>query len=213
MSQALEILFEDADLIAVEKPRGVLVESFEGGEESLADRVVANVDSRARPLHRLDRETTGVVLFAKNARWNRELAGLFENKRIRKEYWAIVRGNWDKRIGRIDTNIAPIGEGRWQNSKSEGKPASTTFRLLKQAEGQAWVQALPKTGRTHQIRLHCLEAGCPIVGEAMYAQDGNAPLLLHARSLSFVHPGDREKIEVTSEAPADWEKWLKRFDG
>jgi RluA family pseudouridine synthase len=209
---SLKIVFEDSDLLAVDKPRGLLVEGFEGGESSLESLVREYAGERARALHRLDRDTTGVVLFAKNSKWNRALAELFEKKRIRKEYWAIVRGSWDKRINRIDTRICRQENGRWGNSKSDGKAALTTFRVLGRGEEFSWVQALPKTGRTHQIRLHCLAAGCPIVGDRFYSDDGSNPLLLHAKSLSFSHPDGGAEVRLSSEAPADWSRWLSLFE-
>ena len=208
LDDPLNIVFEDADLLAIDKPRGLLVEGFEKGEETLADQVRRYAGDRSRPLHRLDRETTGIVLFAKNSKWNRALAELFEKKRIRKEYWAIARGSWDKRINKIDTRIRSLGSGRWGNSKTEGKAALTTFRVLGRTERFSWVQALPKTGRTHQIRLHCVAAGCPIVGDRFYSDDKSNPLLLHARSLSFSHPGGSGELKLESEPPSDWGKWL-----
>ncbi|MDE0769164.1 MAG: RluA family pseudouridine synthase [Opitutaceae bacterium] len=212
LDDPLKIVFEDSDLLAVDKPRGLLVEGFEGGERSLENLVREYAGARARALHRLDRDTTGVVLFAKNSKWNRALSELFEKKRIRKEYWAIVRGSWDKRINRIDTRICRQENGRWGNSKTEGKAALTTFRLLGQGGEFSWVQALPKTGRTHQIRLHCLAAGCPIVGDRFYSDDDSNPLLLHARSLSFPHPDGGREVRLNSEPPGNWSKWLSIFE-
>lgn len=212
MDDSLKIVFEDSDLLAVDKPRGLLVEGFEGGERSLESLVREYVGPRGRALHRLDRDTTGVVLFAKNSKWNRALSELFEKKRIRKEYWAIVSGNWDKRINKVDTRICRQENGRWRNSKTEGKAALTTFRVLGREGERSWVQALPKTGRTHQIRLHCLAAGCPIVGDRFYSDDDSNPLLLHARSLSFPHPNGGGEVRLTSDPPEDWCKWLKVFE-
>jgi len=205
----LNIVFEDPDLLAIDKPRGLLVE---GDERSLEIQVKGYAGARARALHRLDRDTTGVVLFAKNSKWNRALSELFEKKRIRKEYWAIVSGNWNKSINKVDTRISPRENGRWENSKSDGKAAVTTFRVLGKTGTLSWVQALPKTGRTHQIRLHCLAVGCPIVGDRFYSDDTSNPLLLHARSLSFPHPNGGGEIRLESEPPADWKEWLAVFE-
>ncbi|MDG2167304.1 MAG: RluA family pseudouridine synthase [Opitutales bacterium] len=205
----MKIVFEDADLLAVDKPRGILVE---GDEHSLEVQVRDYAGVRSRALHRLDRDTTGVVLFAKNSKWNRALAELFEKKRIRKEYWAIVRGSWNKSINKIDTCINRKDSGRWENSKSEGKAALTTFRVLGRTSDFSWVQALPKTGRTHQIRLHCLAAGCPIVGDRFYSDDKCNPLLLHAKSLSFPHPNGGGELRMQSEASEDWSEWLSVFE-
>ena len=167
--------------------------------------------SKGRALHRLDRETTGIVLFAKNARWNRQWTALFEEKRVRKSYWAAVQGRWPKGLNRVDTLIDSCGDGKWTNSLSAGKPSTTTFRLLGESEGNSCVEALPKTGRTHQIRLHCLKAGHPIVGDTLYGSSEPRPMMLHASSVRFVHPASGKSIEVEAPLPADWEPWARKI--
>lgn len=188
------------------------MESYENGEKTLEELVRRYSGSRSRALHRLDRDTTGIVLFAKNSKWNRALSELFEKKRIRKEYWAIVSGKWDKGINRIENRIRRSEDGRWENAMNDGKAALTTFRVLGRTDRLSWVQALPKTGRTHQIRLHCLAAGCPIVGDRFYSDDESNPFLLHARSLSFAHPGGGGDLQLKSDPPDDWSKWLNVFE-
>ncbi len=207
----MKILFEDDDFLVLDKPHGVLVEGVKGGEQTLTDFAIAHSGERTRAAHRLDRDTTGVVLFAKNSKWNRELAEIFEKKRIRKEYWAIVRGKWNRSINKVETMIRRTENGRWENSKENGKVSTTTFRVMGSDEQYSWVQALPKTGRTHQIRLHCLEACGPIVGDRFYSDDSENPLLLHARSLSFAHPGGRGDLRFESDPPEYWKKWLDLF--
>ena len=93
-----------------------------------------------------------------------------------------------------------------------GSPAVTTFRKLDSADGYSWIQALPKTGRTHQLRLHCLEAGYPIVGDRFYAKDFSNPLLLHARSLAFELPEGSRKLSLSAEPPVCWKPWLEKFE-
>lgn len=209
MAHELDILYEDDDLLALNKPRGCLVEGIAGGERSLSDKVVQLRGDKVRALHRLDRETTGIVLFAKNGRWNREWSALFERKRIRKAYFALTLGSWDRRIGRVDTNIALKGKGVWANVDSGGKPATTTFRLLKEANGTSWIEALPKTGRTHQIRLHCQAVGCPIVGDTLYGQSTEGPMMLHAHSVALNLPNGGKRIEISAALPGDWESWTR----
>ena len=211
LDESLKIVFEDTDLLAIDKPRGLLVEGSPNGEKTLEALVREYSGERTRALHRLDRDTTGIVLFAKNSKWNQAFSELFEKKRIRKEYWAIVAGEWSNRINKIDTRIRSLGNGRWENSTSEGKAALTTFRVLGRSDTYSWIQALPKTGRTHQIRLHCLAAGCPIVGDRFYSDDSSNPLLLHASSLSFAHPSGGGELRLKSNPPADWNKWLDVF--
>ncbi len=212
MDCPIKVVFEDNDLLAVDKPCGILVEGIQSGENTLSNKAGGYIGGIARPLHRLDRDTSGLVLFAKTSRWNRALTEMFEKKRIRKEYWAIVQGGWDRRINKVETRIRPIGEGRWENSRKLGRTAKTTFRVLGENGSQSWIQALPKTGRTHQIRLHCLEVGCPIVGDRFYSSDDQNPLLLHAHSLTFSHPAGSGEVRISVDPPAFWTKWLSTIN-
>ena len=212
MKDLLKIVYEDEDLLVANKPPGILVDRPLSEETSLSDLVASYAQRRVRPLHRLDRDTSGLVMFALNAKWNRRLTELFENKRIRKAYWAIVKGDWDGRITKIDTKIAPVSPGRFRFHPTEGKPAVTTFRKVDSTDGYSWIQALPKTGRTHQIRLHCLEAGCPIVGDRFYSSDSHNPLLLHAQSLDFELPSGARRLSLTADPPDSWKPWLEIFE-
>ena len=191
----MEILWEDADLLAVNKPAGLLVDS--GGR---ADDVVTQTKCFA--FHRLDRETSGIVLLGRSRRYAREITEMFEKKTIRKAYLAVVRGDW--RDSRVELAI-------------EGRTAVTTFRRLATGfyagDAVSLIEALPKTGRTHQIRIHCAHAGHPILGDAKYGKDergdGHA---LHAHRLDFRHPGSGETISVRSQ-PLPWlSTWLKNFE-
>ena len=206
-----EVLFQDDDLLAVFKPRDWLTEA--GDEiESLESWVRGKLCSKAAACHRLDKATTGVVLFRKNRKWLRELSQLFEEKRVRKEYWAIVEGFWPADLHRIETRIAPVGDGTWMNSEREGKLAKTTFRILGRTTSRTWLQILPKTGRTHQIRLHCSYAGFPISGDRLYGSEPDASwLALHARCLDFLHPGSGERLRIEARVPVYWEHTLAEF--
>ena len=211
MDKLLKIVFEDDDLLVLDKPHGVLVEGFKDGERTLSDFVKDYSGELTRAVHRLDRGTTGLVLFAKTSKWNRALSEMFEKKRVRKEYWAIVRGEWDKRVNKVESLIGRVEGGRWGNLAEGGKLSVTTFHVLGRNEHFSWVQALPKTGRTHQIRLHCLKAGFPIVGDPFYSDDKENPLLLHARSLSFAHPNGEGDLRLEVDPPQYWETWLHSF--
>ncbi|MEM9160043.1 MAG: RluA family pseudouridine synthase [Verrucomicrobiota bacterium] len=209
---ALETLFEDGDLLAVNKPAGLLVESSKGNERSLLDLVSEASGRRAIAYHRLDRETSGVVLFGKTARLNKQMGQLFSDKKIRKTYWLLAKGAWSKTVNRVETRIGKSDLGGWSNLKVGGKAALTTFRVLGCDSDVSWVEALPKTGRTHQIRLHCLYAGYPIIGDRIYGEgSGSDFMALHARSLRFVHPLSRESLEIVSQPSEAWSDWLRRF--
>lgn len=212
LKDSLNIVYEDEDLLVLNKEPGILVEQTISEELSLSGLAASYAGRSVRPLHRLDRDTSGLAMFALNAKWNRYFSELFEKKRIRKSYWAIVRGDWDGGITKIDTNIASISPGRFGNDPWKGKQAVTTFRKLGSADGYSWIQALPKTGRTHQLRLHCLEAGYPIVGDRFYANDFSNPLLLHARSLAFELPGGSRELSLSAEPPDCWKPWLEKFE-
>jgi RluA family pseudouridine synthase len=206
----IPLLFQDDDLIVVNKPIGLLTESARPGDDSLLRRVEDMIGRTPVAHHRLDRETSGCILFGKTNRYNRQLARLFSEKKVRKEYWVIVEGDWPQGYGRVETFIGSAGDGRWENRVDSGKPAATTFRCLARADGRSLLQALPKTGRTHQIRLHCLHAGCPVVGDTLYGLPGTeGPLMLHARKLTFRHPGDGRNVEVEAPFPDTWREWVE----
>jgi 23S rRNA-/tRNA-specific pseudouridylate synthase len=165
--------------------------------------------------HRLDRLTSGVVLLRKNGRFNAELAGLFARHRARKLYWAVVEGAWPAGVNKIETQIAPVGNGVWANVTTGGKPAVSTFHALAAppAAGVSWLSVLLKTGRTHQARLHCRHAGCPIVGDTLYGAQPADFFGLHARELRFAHPATREEMQLVARPPAAWPIWTKSEPG
>jgi RluA family pseudouridine synthase len=207
-----DILFQDDDLVVVNKPPGLVSESPDPEEDSLLGRMSEFFGRKVVIYHRLDRLTSGCILMGKTARLSRQIAALFSEKRVRKEYRAVVEGVWPKGLNRVETRIAPTGDGRWENRANSGKPAVTTFRCLSSTEDCSLLQALPKTGRTHQVRLHCLHAGCPVVGDPLYGRfrtDG--PLMLHAGKLTFRHPVDGRTVGVEAVPPNYWDKWLKKI--
>lgn len=207
---AIEVLFQDDDLMVVNKPVGLVTESFQPGDDSLLRRLEAELGRTPVAHHRLDKGTSGCILFGTTPRYNRQIARLFSEKKIRKEYWTIVAGDWPQGFGRVETFIGSTEDGRWENRVASGKPAVTTFRCLARTEGRSLLQALPKTGRTHQIRLHCLHAGCPVVGDVLYGPPGTeGPFMLHARKLTFRHPGDGQTIEVEAPFPETWRGWVE----
>ncbi len=196
----------------VNKPPGLISESPDPEADSLHGRMSEFFGRKVVVYHRLDRLTSGCILLGRTARFNRQIAGLFSEKKVRKEYWAVVEGLWPKDLNRVETRIAPTGGGRWENRSDFGKPAVTTFRCLGSVGDRSLLQALPKTGRTHQIRLHCLHAGYPVVGDPLYGPPGtDGPLMLHARKLTFRHPADGRTIEVEAEPPDYWDEWMKKI--
>ena len=212
----LSVLHEDAELLAIDKPAGRLViPGRVAGPPSLREQVTGRYGP-VWVVHRLDRGTSGVLLFARTARAHRELNMQFERGEPRKTYLALVSGRPPDRF-RCDAGIAPARKGRMKPvppGDARGKPAGTAFQVLERFEPPggpgplAWIEARPESGRTHQIRVHLLAAGFPLAVDPDYGEAGplrlagGAALLartpLHAASLTVRHPAGHE---LTVEAP------------
>lgn len=209
-----ELLFEDNALIVVNKPSGWLAEGGGERERDVEQFVSEKTGRDAHCCHRLDRLTSGIVVLRVGRRCLKELAEQFESGRIRKEYWLLVEGLWEKRRQRVESRIGPVGDGVWANVKSGGKLAASTFRVLglDPERGVSWVSGLLKTGRTHQLRLHALKAGCPVLGDPLYGRGRDDALFgLHGRSLRMRHPGTGEGLAFEADPPTEWQQWLGRF--
>lgn len=213
------MLFRDEYLLAVDKPSGLLVHRGWGRDNVvLVDLVKEMLGVEVvHPLHRLDRGTSGVVLFALDARTAGQMGSGFEDGSIEKRYLALVRGETPKE-GIIDHPIP----------RREGGPrveAKTSYRRLAIAEIEprhvSWVEAFPLSGRLHQVRRHLKHINHPVIGDANYGKGalnremgerwGLKRLALHARSLSATHPKTGEKIVFTSPIPPDLDEPLRRM--
>jgi 23S rRNA pseudouridine955/2504/2580 synthase len=197
------ILHRDDDLIAINKPPGLAVQGGTNTErhiDGLLDELRFGAKERPRLVHRLDKDTSGVLLLARSAAAAAKLTAAFREKTTRKTYWAVIVGSPRPRQGRIDLALAKGAAGhgeRVQPDEDEGKRAVTYYRVIENAGAKAaWVALLPVTGRTHQLRVHCAATGVPILGDGKYggakahlAGAPNARLLhLHARALAVPHP-------------------------
>jgi RluA family pseudouridine synthase len=215
VSPSPDILFEDEHLIALNKPSGLLTEGG-GDRETDLEQVASQL--AGKPVfccHRLDRLTSGVVLLRKTNRYNAELAALFEQRQVRKLYWAVVEGAWPAGLHKVETQIGPIGPGVWANVPTGGKAAVSTFRVLGTSTDKklTWLSVLLKTGRTHQIRLHCQQAGCPVLGDPVYGSSQPADIFgLHARELKLQHPALRQELTLIAPAPNNWPGWINPTD-
>jgi 23S rRNA pseudouridine1911/1915/1917 synthase len=212
----LTLLFEDAELIAVDKPVGVTAQPTEGRVgDSLVDLVSARLGREAGLVHRLDRETSGVTIFGKTPSATTALAAAFREGRARKRYLAAT-GPGLPASGTVDLPLSkdPTRPGRWRASRTaNGVPALTDFRTLHAAQDFCLVELLPRTGRTHQLRAHLTSLGAPILGDRRYGgaeQAGGLPAprcLLHAQALELAHPRTSQPLRIEAPVPED----LRRF--
>ncbi|HKX31828.1 MAG TPA: RluA family pseudouridine synthase [Blastocatellia bacterium] len=214
----LEILYEDDSLIVVNKPVGLLVHPSNSEKSGtltngLAYHFWRTGGEAIRPgiVHRLDRNTSGVILVAKTPRAHRTLSKYFRDRRVRKFYLTLVSGRVEPPTGEIQ---APIGcdPKTWPHWRvmDEGKPAQTRYQAIRRLAAHTLLELEPLTGRTHQLRIHCNLIGHPIVGDPIYASQAD-PLaathqlkyhLLHASRLVFRHPATNQEMDVKAPIPA-----------
>lgn len=210
------ILAEDDDVLAVAKPAGMVTHpAYRHPDGTLTDAVFAYADQSglARPwlLHRLDRETSGVVLFARNERARRALVRQIEQRRVTKRYLAVLAGTLPKVEGEISAPLCRDPTDRRRVTVSlAGKPATTRYRLLASRDGHALALVEPLTGRTHQIRAHLASLGAAVAGDATYGGASEATraagikrALLHAWELVFRHPTTGEQQKIQAPLPRD----------
>jgi 23S rRNA pseudouridine955/2504/2580 synthase len=207
------ILYRDDDLIALDKPSGLAVQGGTGTKrhlDAMLDGLRFDAAERPRLVHRLDRDTSGVLLLARTAASARELGQLFKSRETEKTYWALVAGSPETSDGTIDLPLAKqpgkAGE-RVRVDHAAGQRAVSRFRVVDHAGDKvSWLELKPVTGRTHQLRVHCAAIGCPILGDGKYG--GSAVFAtgidivkrvhLHARSIGL--PRRKGKMQVI-EAP------------
>ncbi len=218
---SIPILYEDADLLAVDKPAGLVIHpAYKHPDGTLFNAVSAYTQGHgeAKPclLHRLDKDTSGVILLAKTAPARRHLVRQFEQRAIHKTYLALVCGALHPTSGEIDAPLRrdPLDRRRVQVDP-QGMPARTAYQTLQVLPpGFALIELHPITGRMHQLRAHLAVLGAPIVGDTLYgAPERWAPLAparqcLHARALTFQHPGTGKRLSVVSPLPADIQSLL-----
>lgn len=239
----LEILYEDEHFVAVNKPPNMVVHPARGNWRGTLTNALAahfqqlsSVGGSHRPgiVHRLDRDTSGVIVVAKTNAAHYALADAFHDREVEKEYWAYVAGEPDRDADRV---TQPIGPHPYHREKmairkhhASSRDAETFYRVMERYAGYARIAAFPKTGRTHQIRIHLAHAGCPVLCDKLYAGhsrltvrqlmptlDSDEIVLerqaLHARRLVIPHPATKEAIELVAPLPDDLrrlEAWLER---
>jgi tRNA pseudouridine32 synthase/23S rRNA pseudouridine746 synthase len=203
----LDILYEDSHIVVVNKPSGLL--SVPGRGEHLADCLLSRVQGvfpEALLVHRLDRDTSGVMVFAMTAHAQRSLSMQFEKRSTKKTYIARVAGEVSEKTGTVDLPLIVD----WPNRPLQkvchdtGKPAVTDWRVLKSGTGESRMRLSPKTGRSHQLRVHMLAIGHVILGDPLYATGAalNHPrLMLHSEELRLNHPESGKGLSFRAKAP------------
>jgi len=218
----LDILWEDADLAVVVKPRGMVVHPAAGHSEgTLVNALLGNLDELSgiggekRPgiVHRLDKDTSGVMMVAKNDETQAELSRMLKDREIEKHYLAMVEGVMKETEGTVDAPIARSKKDRKKMAVDpEGRPAVTEWKVIAEGRGCSLLDVHILTGRTHQIRVHMRSIHHPVCGDPIYGADKGAKtpcLMLHARSLSFAHPRTHKKMTFLAPLPGDFLKGLK----
>ncbi len=203
----VDILYQDAQILVVNKPAGLLSVpgKLAGREDCLLSRLMA-VHWDALLVHRLDCDTSGVIIFARTKQAQGFLGQEFEKRRAEKTYIARVWGEMAEESGHVDL---PIGAD-WPNrprqmvNAEQGRPAQTDWRVIGRAPGETRVRLSPLTGRSHQLRVHMLALGHPILGDPIYATGPARAfprLMLHAETLSLHHPSSGERVHFSADCP------------
>ena len=231
MNEKIEILYQDKNLIAVNKPARLLVHPTTAGKEkTLSDWLVKKYpeikkvgdDPKNRPgiVHRLDKDTSGIIIVPRNQKYFEYLKNLFQERKIKKTYLALVYGEIKNKKGVIEKPIS-LKPGTTKRTVFKGKmekPAVTEYEVLKffhphKSATFSLLKVIPKTGRTHQIRVHLASIGHPIVGDSLYGPKKN-PLglerqFLHAKSLEF-NLSEKHRIKLEADLPQELNNVLKK---
>lgn len=220
----IDILYEDEDILVVNKPKDMVVHPAVGNRTGtlvnaiLGKTELSDYNGEFRPgiVHRLDKNTTGVLVVAKNNLAHQNIAEQIQNRTTKKIYIALVRGLIKEDSGVIDL---PIGRHPTDRKKmavvKDGRNALTNFKVLKRYEGYTLVEIELKTGRTHQIRVHMSHIGHPVVGDDVYSNGKNpfgvTSQMLHAYILGFNHPKTGEWMEFVAPLPKEFDEVLKKL--
>lgn len=207
MEPYISVIHRDADILVLDKPSGLL--SVPGRDPVLSDSLATRVQKQfpqALMIHRLDKDTSGVVLMSLNRKAHAKIAAQFENRTTEKSYIAVVRGTVADDEGLIDLPLAidPDNKPRHRVDHDNGKPAQTRWQVLERGENTTRLRLFPLTGRTHQLRVHMKAIGHVMLGDEFYAEGAALSaadrLLLHAEELAFRHPGGRD-VKFTIPCP------------
>jgi 23S rRNA pseudouridine1911/1915/1917 synthase len=224
----LNLLYVDDDVIAIDKPAGMVVHAGAGRHSGTLTNALlhrfgqlSNVSGDDRPgiVHRIDRDTSGVLLVARNDAAHRSLAKQFASREVEKVYLAVVQGQVRQNEGRIDRKITrdPVRRTRMTARLESGRTALTYYKVLERFERFTYVEVRIGTGRTHQIRVHMSSIGHPVAGDTLYgaAAQKYGRFFLHAWSIAFHQPASGQPVKVQARLPEELERWLSdlRYNG
>ena len=211
----MDILYKDEHIIIINKPAGlsVLPEGWEPDAPYLV-KMLEQEYSKIWVIHRIDKITSGIVIFALTADAHRSLNIQFEKHQVDKKYHAIVNGSpkWDEKVTKFPLRVNVGHKHRTMVDDKNGVKSETRFKVLKRSRDWSLLEAIPMTGRTHQIRVHAYALGFPLLGDTLYSApetDIIARPALHAYSLAFNHPVSNERVSFTAPYPLDFEHALK----
>ena len=216
-SYPLNILFEDNDILVIDKPSGLAVQPGTNTKLALSEILQTRYDETIFPVHRLDKGTSGCIVFAKNIQTSKYLAEQFKNRTIEKKYVCAVHGIWNKTIKNINNDQELIKSHRLYQMFEE-KSAMTFISDITHFKYLSMLTVTPKTGRKHQIRIHLAMYNHPIIGDDKYGlfkKDRKANLkrlMLHAHSLKFIHPKTDLNIIIQSNMTSSFQDAIKRLD-
>ena len=200
----VKIVYEDEDLVIVNKPSGLLIHEDGNTFNTLTNRLnfhyqQQGIDYPVLPAHRLDYDTSGIVVFAKHFMSLADLSKQFEDQSVKKIYVAMVDNLMTKKEGQITYKIGKDRHSKKQVVTPTGKDASTYYRVINEFENQSKVEVEIKGGRTHQIRVHMAYIGHPLVGDVLYGKTPNSRLLLHFKKITLRHPRTHKPFSFTIE--------------
>jgi len=221
----IDVIHEDEDIIVVNKPAGMVVHPGCGNLKGTLvnallhyTKSLSTAGDPVRPgiVHRLDKDTSGILVIAKNDNAHRFLGNLFKKHQIDRRYWVVVGGVVQHEEMKCSE---PLGKSLMNRKKvivraDDGKPSITNFKILKRYEKATLLEARPETGRTHQIRVHLRTLGYPVLGDSVYgiATPWINRQALHAKELGFLHPATKQKVFYTSKLPEDMKSLLKHLE-
>lgn len=223
----VEIVYEDKDIIVVNKPKGLVVHPANGNPDGTLVNAIMNIckdslsgiggEKRPGIVHRLDKDTSGLLIVAKNDKAHLQMSEQIKNREVKKIYWALVKGIISENEATINMPIARSKKDRKKMAvDKDGKEAVTHFKVLKRYDKYTLLEIKIDTGRTHQIRVHMAEIGHPVVGDEVYSNGKNEfgvrGQMLHAKSLDFCHPITGKKMHLEAVLPEYFKEVIDKCD-